>query len=729
MSGPFFFTENLTDKTLHTGSFPWDFVFTETITDLMRTNKKARDAWYHDPSTRHQFYTMIEPVNPNLRPSQENPPHAIRGFPFDYDNIKLTDERINEVIAAMKLKPSRVERSLGGFTRMIFNLEVPLIVGYSPEFCTFVQMKAVEWLGAHALPGLDEGAATTFSRLLCNGGVWRDTGFGPIPKSDVQAFFVKCGLEFFSKVSGVNETTVPLDIAEKALREKFPSMTWPSDFVLDSSGPTFWVPDSTSPMSAIVKKEGMFTFSDHAPEKFASWTKLLGAEFVSKFAGESMAKATEGIYYDSKNYYHQVDGVWSIMPLDELLTFFKVSCRLSARADKDGLSPIDKAKRHIHTMSRIRGAVPVVGHTPGLLRDDVIGTVINTWENHIIQPAPFDILVPTVEDYWFIEGVTDCLFPPDEEQTAHFKAWSHYAYKCAVTMNPQPGQVIYLGGEHNSGKTLICRNIIGTACGGYIDAGPHIVDNNSRWNDEMFIRGFWCIDDDTCLTDSAKLQKVQAILKKYAANNLFNVNTRYQTTVRTKWAGRITITINLDFLSAKMIGNLDNSSGDKVSLFKCSNKKKFEFPTRPETLHHLKRELPIWCRRTLEYVPPSYVKVDNRYGFESFHHPDMLQRAKQTDTASAFRELLIGVFRQYFADHPDKLKWEGTSVQLTQLINSNPMNESVTRAHRMEQFPRYLERFERSADLGCKVRTGEQGERIWSFPKFGNTKEGIILNS
>jgi hypothetical protein len=107
----------------------------------------------------------------------------------------------------------------------------------------------------------------------------------------------------------------------------------------------------------------------------------------------------------------------------------------------------------------------------------------------------------------------------------------------------------------------------------------------------------------------------------------------------------------------------------------------------------------------------------------------MLERAKQTDPASAFRELLIGVFRQYFADNPDKLKWEGTSVQLTQLINSNPMNESVTRSHRMEQFPRYLERFERSSDLGCKVRTGEQGERIWSFPKFGNTKEGIILNS
>ena len=140
------------------------------------------------------------------------------------------------------------------------------------------------------LPGLDRKAFEEPSRLYCNGCDWKPTGFGPVPAEKSQAFFVECGKRF--RFKGGDDELVPLDLVEKAVKEKYPNFNWPGDFTLDSQGPTFWIPESVSPLSAIVKPGGMFTFAMHASKPFYCWTDLLGKEFSAKFQQDSIAQAT-----------------------------------------------------------------------------------------------------------------------------------------------------------------------------------------------------------------------------------------------------------------------------------------------------------------------------------------------------------------------------------------------------------------------------------------------------
>src|SRR6266850_539626 len=107
----FYCAINLTERSVKPGN-PWEFTPTETLTEQIRKDKQSRQEWYQSVSTQHCFYTVVEGANPNQRISKDNPPRLIHGFAADYD-VKIPKARIDEVIAAMKIKPAYVEKSLG----------------------------------------------------------------------------------------------------------------------------------------------------------------------------------------------------------------------------------------------------------------------------------------------------------------------------------------------------------------------------------------------------------------------------------------------------------------------------------------------------------------------------------------------------------------------------------------------------------------------------------------
>jgi hypothetical protein len=293
---PFYYTQNLVEKQTFPGN-PWEFVPTEQITEQIRKDKNARQDWYKNVNTRHSFYSAFEPYNPNCRVSREdNPPKFLHAFHADFD-VAIPEARVLEAIAAMGIKPTWIERSVGGNVRLVWILPRPLCVD-TYEFASFVLQQARKWLNLDLLPGLDEGAWESPTRLLCNGCQWKETGHGPIPETKLQAFFVECGMRY--RFQSKADVDVPMERVEAALKAKYPEFAnWPGDFVETAQGPTFWVPSSTSPMSAIVKRDGIFTFSAHADKVFYSWSDLLGPEFIKNFSEDAIAKATKDIYWES----------------------------------------------------------------------------------------------------------------------------------------------------------------------------------------------------------------------------------------------------------------------------------------------------------------------------------------------------------------------------------------------------------------------------------------------
>lgn len=707
----FFFVSNLTDRELKSGCAPWDFVLSETLTEQIRKDKQSRQEWYRNQATRHQFYTGIEPVNPNARPSKENEPKYLHAFCVDFD-LPIPEARLQESLDAFKIKPAYVERSLGGNVRLVWTLAKPLVVD-NFDFCVFVLQQAVKWLNLEFLPGLDEPAFTDPARLLCNGCNWRKVG-EDIPETEAQSFYVRCGREY--RHSPAESADIPLDIVENAIRAKFPDFNWPGEFVAESQGPTWWVPASVSPLSAIVKPGGMFTFSGNAEKPFYTWGDILGADFVREFSDKAISGATAGIFWDGKRFWRKISGIYVSLDSPELQNFFKVQCRMSAKPGKDGLSLIDKALDHIYNNGRISGAAPHLFRPPGVLEFQG-RKVLNTYLHRIIAPADGPQVWGPEGNFPFLSAHLDNLFDPPEQRFA-FLAWWKALYESAYYLRPMPGQNTFLMGGVGVGKTYTSRGLVGRSVGGFCDASSFLLGTES-FNSHLLEMPIWACDDETMGESSQSHLIFQAMLKKTAANQSFSYNKKFEVGTMTEWMGRIIVTTNLDYVSSRALGSMDDNSMDKTNIFRCASVGKITFPNR-HALHELAgKEIPFFLRWLLDFDPQTVgVRPDVRYGYKAHHEPTLLEQAQQGSKAAPFKELLFEALTDYFKQNPDAKVWRGSLTQLQRFIMFTGMNDSIMRTLRLEQTQRYLDIIQREGCIKCSVEPGPLNTRVWVFERF-----------
>ena len=710
----FFATKNLTVQSFFPCE-PWEFKRTEAElpSHEIRHNKDARQRWYYDKATSWQFYTAIEPANPNQRLSQENPARTLYAFVADYD-IATPLEVILRGIERMKHKPQWIETSLSGKFRLIWLLPRPVPVDHV-DFCRFLLQKAQRLLGTEQLAGLDVPAFETPSRLYCNGGVWQPTNLPMIAENDLQAFIVECGQAF--NFVGKASPEMPIDEAEKAIRAKFPNFDWPGPFELETQGPSFWIPQSVSPLSAIVKKDGLFTFSAHADKPFYTWSDIIGPDAVKQYQNNAIAEATKDCYASPKTFYRKKRGVYVACEASELDNYLQVNCRLSNKPDKTGLSMLQKARNHIWNFNDVTGAAPYVFQTPGPMFYQG-QRVLNTWRNNVMKPAEGIKVVWGDECIQFICSILDNFFDP-KEQLEYFLAWWKYFYESALHLDPAPGQNVYLMGIAGVGKTLMGRYGVGASVGGFTDASEFMT-GKSAFNSPLYEFGLWCIDDET-LNDSARDQAaLQAMTKKIVANTEMMYNKKYADSVMTSWNGRAIITSNLDYVSTRVLGSMDNSSGDKTNIFRCASVG-IKFPSRPVTRAKMAAELPFFLRYLLDWEPPAHVERDSRFGFKRYHEALLLNQAYQGSKTAPCKELLVEFLLAFFKANPDKPCWRGTVTQLVRDVYMNhPVNDAVIRMLKLDQLPRYLELIHREALMDCTTETGSAGTRIWVFNRFGD---------
>lgn len=715
----FFAVKNLCTTESHP-CIPWEFKIETEIPAQIRGNKEDRQAWYNNPATSHQFYTGLEPLNPNLRVNKEgNPPRTLHGFVADYD-LPIPDERIDEGLKSMPIKPSWVERSLGGNVRLVWILTEPMRLDSFP-FAIIVLEKAVDWLALGMLPGLDEPAFKNPTRLYCNGGVWRATGAGPIPISKSQSFLVKAAKVFRWPVK--EDAVIPLDVVESKLKEKYPGMDWPDDFSIDSQGPSFWIPESTSPMSAIVKTGGMYSFSAHAPQPFTPWSDeaLLGKNFCAGFQEVAMTKATADKWFDSKTYWRKICEEYHPNERTEFMLHLRVECRLSGKSGPSGSSQIEEALSHIHNHNRVKAAAPFVFQRPGLVRFNG-DAMLNIYNCTPIQPAEGKQVWGPTGNFSFLSRHFDTFFVTPE-QLAHFLAWFKHYYLCAVNFAPHPGQHIFLMGGVNIGKTFTNRFIIGQAVGGFIDASDFLIENTD-FNSHLFKRPHWVVDDETPANSNGALLRTASILKKLAANQQFLVNEKFRVAGQVAWMGRVGITANLDFISSRMLTGLDNNSLDKISLYKCASERDFKFPSRSETERLGMKELPYFLRWLLDHTSPDWILPDSRYGIPSYHDKSLLDQGHQTSPTAGFKECLIKALSLYFTEESGAPNYSGTVSDIVTLMRGS--SGELLRALKLEQANRYLEHIQREGLLKLKTYAGEFNVRIWQFENFVPPKTPTI---
>jgi len=116
------------------------------------------------------------------------------------------------------------------------------------------------------------------ARTFRNGGRWIQISPPKDPKNRLDEAF-KAAIQSFKKIrlpDGSDLSPPPLPDIEKKIREKWPDWSWPGPFIAGSRGPSWWLEGSDSTDSAIVRPEGMITFSAAASKMFYPWSQILG---------------------------------------------------------------------------------------------------------------------------------------------------------------------------------------------------------------------------------------------------------------------------------------------------------------------------------------------------------------------------------------------------------------------------------------------------------------------
>jgi hypothetical protein len=221
----FYAAINLTKKSVVPYT-PWEFEMPE-VSDVIRNVKSARQGWYRDPKTCHNFYTGFEGVNPNARVGGENPAVKCWAQVADVDH-KYDDSQIRVIIDQLPFKPTWLERSLGGGWRFVWVFEGPLRWPNCSKLSEVLLTDLLKFFGVDEVVGLDKGSWGRTSQLYCNGGVWENLGGQPIPLNLLESTVFNAAV---NAAKQVKHPDVMLPRIEELIKKKWPDWTWPSDFV------------------------------------------------------------------------------------------------------------------------------------------------------------------------------------------------------------------------------------------------------------------------------------------------------------------------------------------------------------------------------------------------------------------------------------------------------------------------------------------------------------------
>jgi hypothetical protein len=712
-----FYLENLSSKQIKQGVAPWDFKPATPIPDSVRTDKEQRDVWINASTTKHHVYSFNCGVNPNFRISaprddgEGNPATQSHGLVADFDSPQK-EELVLEWARKLPYAPNWIEKTLSGNWRHVWELEEPLVFP-SHAFAKFFFRNFAKFAFdvSGACPGFDKGAWEAVERLWTNGCDWRQLHDKKIPAAVSRGWLVKASqlYDFKPKEFG---TEIPLEAIIPELQKRYPRFCeWPGEFALKSQGPSFWIDQSTSPKSAIVHESGIQTFSAHAARGFYSWKDLLGVDFVKEYEATSAAAAIDGIYWDGKHYWCQnkKTGVWVPREKGDLISVVLHTKRnVSQKADKTGKSPMDFAIANIQEDNHVEGVGPYIYRPPGLiLRNGA--RYLNTSNLHVMAPAPEKAIWGLDGQMPWVSSYLDGFFQPGQKEI--FLYWFHIAYVGALRQSPQPGQVLFIAGPQNVGKTLLNRGIVAVIMGGY--AEPHDwLNGRDLFNSDLFNFGIWSVDDGSISAGPGRGRYWSENIKRIPANGEFRCNEKYRKGSRVIWPGRLIVTCNSDPESILQIPDLSISILDKVIILRTADIPGMIFPSRPEVEKILERELPYLCRYLLDLeIPKDWYAP--RFGMKEFADPLLVLTAHQSSKGAGFSEILEDWKQEYFFKRqPEASYWQGTATQLVMQILLNPTMENIMRSFPVDAVGRHLVNLQQQGDEKLETISGGVN-RIW----------------
>lgn len=707
-----YYAKNLTKHTMYPG-LPWDFKCPE-IPENVRMSKEDRQKWYQNPQTEHWFYSGYEGLNPNSRITASNPAVRLHAIVADLDPVvKKSDAEIAFLVKRLQIAPSYIERSLGRGFRFVWVLDSPIPWVNDKELAGDVLEVLRKKLGLTDMPELDEASWFSPNQLFCNGGVWNKLDGEPVRASMIEGMIVEAAV---SRAKRVKLAEVPLDRVVEMIKAKWPNWEWPGDFVLGSQGPTWWIPESTSPKSAVVHAFGMYTFSAHADHTTWTWNEILGEGAIEEDRARRIADACKDIYHDGRNYFiprPDGRGFWPER-LDVLRRHLLASGLSPDRRRGTKSSEIDTALSFIEGNRRVAGAAPLLYRPPGLI---TIGAeqYLNCSTVKVLQPASAEKVAWGPDNgfpftfRWFNDMFRN------EKQVTHFLSWWAVFYRGALAQRPTQGQASFLCGGPGVGKTLLAFKHFGYIMGGAVDAASYLMGGDT-FGGELYYEPVWAVDDQIMASDQILLRKFTSFLKKSVANPTQSMHEKYRQKVKVEWVGRILVPSNLDAWAQTVLPALEDSIIDKVNFYRLADSLPLHyFPKDVEQV--LIQEAPYFAACLRDFQIPEHLLGSSRFTIHPYQDESLVESAYHNSGSAGHQEIIVEFLEQLSRVDEKVLVdgWSGTATQLLCAIRSFPSLERTVWGITPRAMNIHLATLEHFPALEVSHTTNLSKLRVWTL--------------
>jgi hypothetical protein len=709
---------NLSSQTLSPVKPPWKLKPGKGVPKPEVSKEDFRN-WCKSKDTSHVFFTAFEGINPAARINKEdNPPQYCHALVADYDTVVST----KEVLESIKnnspdgLKPTWLSETRSGGIRAVWEFEREIFAD-QPEILNRFLSELSKELKMHTLaPGLDP--ASLDPKMVWElGSKWVQVKDAkPLTKDFLKATEIKSA----GRTVVTSEVLeIPKDVIKEALDEKYPNR-WTGEFVFGSRGPLFWVDDGIQREGCMVLDHGIKAFSTRSDKGFMTWEDLFGREFVRKYEERRIGSAAEDCYYDGKSYWTRENGDrWVGKNKDDMIMSLKVKGVQHRTRKKKASTEVEEVLHSIQLNNRVDGCGPFLYNKKKIVSYGGM-RLINT--SNRMPMSPFEGEGDPADFPWLYEFFHKAFEDPqfDERRGSasdHFLAWLQRYWMSSLSGKPQLGQISIIAGPPGCGKTLLSTFILGQIMGGCSDAGNFLI-GGSQFNKELGEVGLWNIDDGMSASSLMQHKRFTEALKAHVANPQVVYRAMYKDAVKMPWRGRIVVTCNDDAESIGIVPNLDTTIMDKISLYKFSREWKATFLDDHSMEELIKKELPHFLAWLRDWqVPEDLVNTaEPRYGLYSYHHPAIVEEARQQNQDHRLTEMLdiwIRIVKDEKMSSITDGVWEGTCTELLFELNRIEEARGIVREYNAVSLGKKLAHIKYYEPLlGTRLKKGTKRYRI-----------------
>src|SRR5438067_1319969 len=369
------------------------------------------------------------------------------------------------------------------------------------------------------------------------------------------------------------------------------------------------------------------------------------------------------IYYDGEKYWSKLPTArWA--PDNQQLMASNLRNEYGISKGRD----MDNVLFQIRKYRRVVGTFPYIHNRSEIIQEPA-GPTLNTAHRQLLQPAAKDGPFPWLKE--FFDKIWD---PAHPEQKDVFLAWFHRFYRSAYEGQLRSGHAIIIAGDTNLGKTLFSRKIVGATMGGFTDAGSFLL-GKTEFNKEAAECAVWAVDDNRGSSTLEKHDEFSDAIKRFVANPQIPYHPKFRDATTVTWRGRIIVTCNLHAKSLSILPDMDGSIRDKLMLFKCADWR----PSFVDVEAVIARELPFFLRWLLAWTPEKPLETNERFGIDSWHHPDLLFKSFEDSPAGLLSEMLPRALKHHCRnDEKDTERWM-TATDIRALLDNDGLRSGLAR--------------------------------------------------